>query len=75
MPFDTADKRRAAVAPSFAYYNPGVTPSSTHGLLWRQRVAHSAGAVPTQTQHAGRAIRISGRAVVTRGSAQGRIIR
>lgn len=77
MAIDTAEKRRAAVAPCFAYLNPGVTPSSTHDATWRQRVGHSMGALAApaaQVTQAEELVYVRGRQLLTRSDPQGKAL-
>jgi len=40
MPLTNAAERRSAVALSYHYYGPGVTPDATPGVAWRQQSGH-----------------------------------
>ena len=41
MAIDSAEKRKAVAAISFAYYYPSVTPNASKDAEWRQQVGHS----------------------------------
>ncbi len=41
MAIITAEQRRAAMAPCFAYYSPGVTPNAAKDEEWRKEAGHA----------------------------------
>lgn len=49
MPIDTAEKRRSAAGVAFFVVGPGVTPTASKDVEWRQQSAWSYSGIAVQT--------------------------